>query len=164
MQIIPPSTTTTGVDVMGKIIQIIPPSTTTTVVDVMGKEIQIILPSTISTAVGVMGKDIQIIPLSTTITAVDEMGNLVASFVPCLVVDSSFVLSLGLVARLSLCFNKFQCVHEAYVNTFLRASNLPHKCSRIHVYTYRSYDCNLPISKPSLYTYCTSKSLTISTS
>ncbi len=143
MQIIPPSTTT-AVDVMGKIMQIIPPSTAT-VVDVMGKEIQII-------------------PPSTTITVVDVMGNFVASFVPCLVVDSSFVPSLGLVARLSLCFNKFQCVHEAYVNTFLRASNLPHKCSRIHVYTYRSYDCNLPISKPSLYTYCTSKSLTISTS
>ncbi len=162
MQIIPPSTTT-AVDVMGKIMQIIPPSTAT-VVDVMGKEIQIILPSTTTTAVDVMGKEIQIIPPSTTITVVDVMGNFVASFVPCLVVDSSFVPSLGLVARLSLCFNKFQCVHEAYVNTFLRASNLPHKCSRIHVYTYRSYDCNLPISKPSLYTYCTSKSLTISTS
>jgi hypothetical protein len=95
---------------------------------------------------------------------VAAIGNFVASFVPCLVVDLSFVPTLGLVARLSLYFNKFQCVHEAYVNTFLRASNLPHKCSRIHVYTYRSYDCNLPISKPSLYTYCTSKSLTISTS
>jgi len=147
---------------MGKIMQIIPPSTAT-VVDVMGKEIQIILPSTTTTAVDVMGKEIQIIPPSTTITVVDVMGNFVASFVPCLVVDLSFVPTLGLVARLSLCFNECQCVHEANVHTFW-ASNLSHKCSRIRANTYRSYDCNLPISKPSLYTYCTSKSLTISTS
>ncbi len=86
-----------------------------------------------------------------------------ASFVPFLVVVEFFVPFLGLVARLSLCFNECQCVHEANVHTFW-ASNLSHKCSRIRANTYRSYDCNLPISKPSLYTYCTSKSLTSATS